>query len=210
MSFVTALKRPFSDVKKLALGAIVTLVPILNIGLQGYALRCATKKGNDLPEWNGFGSIWVQGLLALVISLIWSIPLMIVVGLTLGSVVFSLLKNPSGITSLIGTASGGFLISFLLGVLTAYLVPVALLQFANGSFSDAFALSRVFKKAFTSVWLVGWILAIVATVILGVIGMLLSAILAITIIGPIIVQLLVAFAGSVAGWSLLGEAYSAK
>ncbi len=210
MSFVTALKRPFTDVKKLGIGAVVTLVPILNIGLQGYALRCATKKGNDLPDWSDLGSIWVQGLLALIISLIWSIPLIIVVSLTLGSVVFSLLANPSGITSLISTATGGFLISFLVGLLTAYLVPVALLQFANGSFSDAFAFGKLFKKAFTGAWLVGWVFAIVATIIFGVIGMLLSALLAITIIGPIIVQVVVAFAGSVAGWSLLGEAYFAK
>ncbi|MDO8660514.1 MAG: DUF4013 domain-containing protein [Candidatus Woesearchaeota archaeon] len=210
MTFVTALKRPFTDIKSLILGAVVTIVPIVNIALQGYALSCATKKGNDLPEWSGFGSLWVKGLLALVISVIWSIPLMIVAGLTLGSVVFDLIDNPAGAVDLLGSAVLGTVLSGLVGLLTAYIVPVALLKFANGSFSDAFSFGEIFSKAFTSNWLVGWVLAIVAGAIIGAVGMLLSALLAITIIGPFIVQAIAGFSASVAGWTLLGEAYSAR
>ena len=210
MTFVTALKRPFMDIKNLILGTVVTVVPIVNIALQGYALRCATKKGNDLPEWSGFGSLWVKGLLALVISLIWSIPLIIVAGLTLGGVVFDLISNPAGAADLLGSAVLGTVLTGLVGLFTAYVVPIALLNFANGSFGDAFAFGKIFSKALTSSWLVGWVLAIFAGAIIGLVGMLLSALLAITIVGPIIVQAIAGFAASVAGWTLLGEAYSAR
>ncbi len=68
--------------KKILIGGVVTLVPILNFVAIGYALR-ATKNASEgqdlpLPEWDDWGGDFVRGLLLFLAGLIYSLPTIIV------------------------------------------------------------------------------------------------------------------------------------
>ena len=61
MSYLKAFQRPFQDLKKLTLGAILSGIPVLNVltGLfvTGYTAECARltfHQKNNLPEWKNF------------------------------------------------------------------------------------------------------------------------------------------------------------
>lgn len=69
---------------KILIGGLLSLVPILNVlTLYGYGLTTARnvmqKNPKPLPEWDNFGDILMKGLYAFVISLVYAIPVIIVV-----------------------------------------------------------------------------------------------------------------------------------
>lgn len=70
-------------IPKILIGAAVSLVPILNLALYGYALDVLKRVylGADLPlpEWDDFGDYFVRGLLVTIGILIWQLPLLIVI-----------------------------------------------------------------------------------------------------------------------------------
>ena len=204
MSFVNAIKKPYTNLKDLGIGLVVTLVPILNFATMGYALRCGTDKGDKLPDWSEFGDLWVKGLLGIIISLIWSIPYLAVMFLTVGTAVLGGMANPA---AMLGALGGGMIITMLLGLLTFYFVPIAVLNYANNGFGAAFAFGDIFKKAFTSKWFVSWILALVAAILVQIVATVLNMVLLITIIGPFIVMLLAIFSILVTSFTLYGEGY---
>ncbi|HEY0607916.1 MAG TPA: DUF4013 domain-containing protein [Herpetosiphonaceae bacterium] len=68
---------------KVLIGTLISLVPILNFVGVGYALDVTRNVNNGqetpLPEWNDFGGQFIRGLLAVIIQLIWSLPLLVLV-----------------------------------------------------------------------------------------------------------------------------------
>jgi len=48
-----AIKRPFSDVKKLLIGIVIQLIPIVNFMAIGYQLKCANAMEKSLNFQNG-------------------------------------------------------------------------------------------------------------------------------------------------------------
>jgi hypothetical protein len=70
-------------ISKILIGAAVSLVPILNLALYGYALDILKRvyQGADLPlpEWDDFGDYFVRGLLVTIGVLIWQIPILLFV-----------------------------------------------------------------------------------------------------------------------------------
>lgn len=68
-------------ISKILIGAAVSLVPILNLALYGYALDILKRVylGADLPlpEWDDFGDYFVRGLLVTVGVLIWQLPIIL-------------------------------------------------------------------------------------------------------------------------------------
>ena len=81
MDFETNFKKPFTDVKKLLIGILLSIVPVVNFLAVGYMLETARKsmkKDTSLPEWEGWGDLFVKGLLSIVIEAIYFIPAAIV------------------------------------------------------------------------------------------------------------------------------------
>lgn len=179
MDFTNAIKRPFSDFKKLLIGFLLAIIPIVNFFVGGYLLECARltfKKKNNLPEWTKWGDLFIHGLLTVLIALIYLIPVIVLVligvivsGLSLMS---SMLLDPKLLITGLLTAGPLLFIAALLYLLFIYIVPSAILTYAkNYKFGDAFDFGTVFKKAFTGTyllaWLVGALINIVLSVILG-------------------------------------------
>ena len=70
-------------ISKVLIGAAVSLVPILNLALYGYALDVLKRvyHGTDLPlpEWDDFGDYFMRGLLVVVGVFIWQLPVLLLI-----------------------------------------------------------------------------------------------------------------------------------
>lgn len=84
MDIARGLRFPFQDpewLKKIAIGSLVLLVPILNIAAIGFAVDTLRnvyhERETPLPSWNELGTLFVRGLLAVVVQLLWSLPLLV-------------------------------------------------------------------------------------------------------------------------------------
>lgn len=205
MDFGGALKRPFSDIKKLVIGIILYWIPIISLFAVGYSLECARltfKKKKTLPDWTGWGGLFVHGLLTAIISIIFMIPAIILFAIAVAMAGASLLSTlaTGSITALTGlmTSAPMFILSGLLFLLTAYVTPSAVLGYAKKfKFGDAFCFGTVFKKAFTGKYFVAWLVSTIVTIVLAaILGL-------IPIVGPAVAG----FIGIVISMTLLAEAY---
>ncbi|MBU4242306.1 MAG: DUF4013 domain-containing protein [Nanoarchaeota archaeon] len=201
MDFQSAFKKPFTDVKKLIIGILLSIVPIVNFFATGFMMETAKmemKKKKMLPEWAAWGDLFVKGLLAFVISILYALP-MIIIG---AYVAWPLLKSAIGTgvvpMAMWGGLSGGIAVVLLLGLLVAYIAPSALLHFVkDGKFGAAFQFGSVFKKAFKKEYFLAWIVAMLYSLVLGSI---LSYI-------PVIGSAASGFIAGVTMFSLLGEVF---
>lgn len=79
VEYLEALKRPFSDMKKLLIGIILGGIPLINLIVVGYTLVCtgftSVKISKDsLPEWENYGDLFMKGLMSAIIGFILFIP----------------------------------------------------------------------------------------------------------------------------------------
>ncbi len=221
VNFGEAIKRPFQDFKKLGIGALMYMIPIVNIVTiffsSGYGLECAKtgmKKKYKMPEWDDWGNLWIKGFLSFLIGLVYSIPLIIIAAIILGPILSSNLSalissNPQAIVSALGAVGSALIIVALIGLLTIYIIPIAIMLFVDkGKFSDAFELGIVFKKAFTSKYFSAWIILMIYSFAVSMVAELLSAITTITVILPLII---IGFANMIliiTSMTIFGEVYS--
>jgi len=68
-------------VKKLLIGGLISIVPILNLAAIGYALRAlrnvAADQPRPLPEWDDLGGDWARGLATAVAGFVYALPLIV-------------------------------------------------------------------------------------------------------------------------------------
>ncbi|MAG38941.1 hypothetical protein CMO90_02525 [Candidatus Woesearchaeota archaeon] len=167
--YIDALKRPFSDFKKLGIGFLFYVIPFVSIITRffalGYELECARtamKKQRKLPEWNNFGNLFVRGLLVLVIGIIYFIPLIILLIAFTWQFIPLLTPNmaPEEITNIVKDSIGyeKIIILFIVILLFTYILPIAILFFIRKyEFSDAFKIKEIFSKAFKWNYFGAWI-----------------------------------------------------
>ena len=224
--YIKAIKRPFSDFKKFTIGVILLLVPLLNIItgfiVRGYQLECSKEAKNKkykLPEWGNIKKHFIVGILSFIISFVYFLPALIVLIASFGKVIITLIQtaNPDfeSIASALTMAGViGAVIATILFVLTAYIMPIALLEFVNKyKFKDAFRIKKVFKKAFKGKYLGAVLLVVIYYIILSVItSTLLMAVGLIPYalasqVASVIFSAIVSFAFGVTAFTLIGEVY---
>lgn len=193
VEIMRAFWRVFTNIKSLIIGLIISFIPILNFAVYGFGLVCARKPYDKaLPSWRGFGRLWVQGLLVALIAIFYMMPAAIIFG-------FSTLVE--GFDILLG------ILTLIFGVFAYYFIPMAWLQYAHGSFKNAFQVRRiaglVSSWKYFGVWLATILVAIIVASVLQFIAML----LAITIVGPFIITGLTAFWLAVFTFTLYGQLY---
>lgn len=174
-----AIKRPFTDVKTLIIGIVLSYLAILLqpvlIGiipaflLAGYYLRSAetaSRRDFILPEFKDWGGLLVKGIVFTIITIVYMIPALIVfilsAGLSFGAVAGGLM---SGNTTSLAAAGGGMLagmgigfVGLILAIIAAYLLPIAVIRYAvEGSFGAAFHLGTVIHKALSVKYFVTWL-----------------------------------------------------
>jgi hypothetical protein len=92
MDFGTAFSYAFQDeewLKKIAIGAVLVLTGIGMIPVLGWMMEIVrrSKDGDySLPDWADFGTLFVDGLKAMAVGLIWAIPGIVIGGCIGGGV----------------------------------------------------------------------------------------------------------------------------
>ncbi len=139
-----AIQHPFEDtdwMKKIGIGALVNLVPVLNFAGIGYMLEIVRNNvaGRDLPlpEWNDIGGKLVEGLKLAVVFLVLGLPIFLLLCvMTAGMGGLAAVADQSGGDTaqalgagmgLLGIAIG--CISLIYGLFLAYLQPAIVMQF---------------------------------------------------------------------------------
>lgn len=147
-------------VRKALIALVMLVIPIVGwLILYGYMLRIMrqTALGVDvpLPEWDDFGGDFVRGFKGYVIQFIWYLPVLIV-GFCI-QFAFGLLGAAAGrgteaetIRTLLTVCAN--CLSFILGLMFAFIAPVFITRFAvTDRFAAAFALSEIFNETGRSV-----------------------------------------------------------
>jgi hypothetical protein len=210
MHYSAAFQRPFQDMKKFAVGWLLFMVPFVSLVTSlfayGYILNCAKtamKKQFKLPEWKDWEDLFVQGLLISIIGLLYFLPA-IVMSICFGLAALWLILT--GETSL--AVGIGLVASGLLGILTIYIVPCGILNYAKENhFKKAFAVCTVLKSSFTIKYFKAWIISILYAAVISLPAGLLVVAWLPSLIGPFVIMSTVSFVLSVTSVTLIGEAF---
>ena len=142
------LKRPFSDKQwpaKIAIGGVVSIVPILNFFAFGYIvnlIRQTLKKEEAiLPEWTNWGKLFTDGIMYFVIGLIYMIipGLIFGIGMALGGINL-------GILSMLFRAIVIFL-SSIVGLAATFILPMAICHYvATEDLKSAFSWKEIQER----------------------------------------------------------------
>lgn len=184
-------------VKNLVIGGLLNVfgflvLPVLIV--QGYyiaVLRTTIQGYDQMPAFQEWGTLLVDGLKAAVITFVYSI-----VPLILFVVLMSVLgagANGSSDGIIAGFGLLFLLLLFLAYALIAYLAPAALSHFAyEGSFGAAFDFGTITDVITHGEYLKAFVMAIVVGFLIGIVAIILQ----ITIIGIILLPWLYFYAGA--------------
>jgi len=139
VDIVEAFQAPINDqnwINKVVIGGLVNIVPIVNFLAIGYGLTYFSGLLKDdkagLPEWSDWGGLFIIGLKAFVIMLVYMI----------GVIIFGALST------IMGGMLGGIL-AFIIFLAVMFLLPIALLRFVQEGYSiaPAFAFKEIYDMA---------------------------------------------------------------
>lgn len=139
--YLEAVRRPFSNIRKLLWGAFLLFWPLINLMFFGYLYECARGAyfGKQvLPEWQNYGNLFLNGLKLFLISIIYTIPVYFL--LALASTFYLAVDDLLGFPL------------YLLSILVIYLLPVGMMNFmVHGRFN--FAFKKVLRRGFSWLYL---------------------------------------------------------
>ena len=205
-NYERAIKRPLGDIKTLVIGIILQMIPGVNLITTGFHLKCAKTAVNDdfnLPEFGEWGKLFITGLIAFLIELVYTLPALIVLFVSMGAAMFGMLTGATaGSNGLAFASLGGMGLGLILGLIltfiAAYISPLALISYAlDEKIGDAFKFKALVKKSLNVKYLLVWIVSLAYTLILtGVLSII-----------PFIGTAAGMFIGLVTSMTLIGEAY---
>jgi hypothetical protein len=139
---------------------------LLSIPLMGYTLK-VLRGEKPAPEVTGWGTLIIDGIKYLIISLIWAIPALIIFFLMLGSMIGALMSgNTSAAMGLIGGAIVGFIVFIIVAIITGLLATIGIIRFARtGSMGEAFNFGAILE----TIGKIGWVSYFIAILIIGII-----------------------------------------
>ena len=188
---------PFEDqewISKLGLGAIISLVPILNFAWSGYLVGIIRNVMNNdaepLPTWDNLEKNFSEGLILFGAGLVYAFPILVALclplGVTASSSLFSGNRGMEDIARTL-TGAGGVLFFCFLGILLLYglllsiLYPAILVMFSReGTFASCFKLGEAFalisKNAgpFFTAWILSVAASLGAGLLVGFVNMVVS------------------------------------
>jgi len=193
-------------VTKVLIGGVLSLVPIVNLVVVGYALKALKNvaEGGEqpLPAWDDFGEYFVQGLVSTLATLVWALPI-IIIG-TVMAVLSTMIGYDSTQASRVAMpyALCSWSVSCVSGIYGLFLglvLPAAYIEYAiHGDWGAFFRCGNMFRfiKANLGNYIIALLLAAVAQFIAS-FGIILC------MIGIAFTQ----FWATLAGSHLLGQVY---
>lgn len=174
-------KKLFGDLGRLLILIVISVIPIVNLIMLGYAIKVAkeTPDSNQPPALIQYGSLFIDGLKAIVVGIVYLIIPLVIVGI--GSLGFLV----PGMPSIVG--AGLAIVFSIIGLIVLFVVCIiflmAIVNFAKyGSISKAFAFSEIFGIIKN----VGWGSYILWAIVMFIIIVIEGAIASIPVIGWII------------------------
>jgi len=197
MDYGTFIGNSFSYVKegvidkvnKWILLMVATL--ILAIPLMGYVLEIYRGK-TPAPEVENWTKLFVDGILYLIIALIYAIPIIILEFLIVGTAFATMGNNPGAMMA--GLAGAGILtvILVIVAIIIAIISPIGIIRFARtGNVGEAFNFGEILATIKKIGWLSYILALIIVMIVVGIPGVILWLImaglaLALSIIGIVI------------------------
>lgn len=164
----------FSDLGRLLILVILSIIPILNFIMVGYAAKVARESpdGNTPPPLTGYASLFIEGLKVVVVGIIYMIIPLILIGPSIIGFI-SIPMIPEAPRLFVG---GVALITFFAGLILAILASIVFYMgimnmIKKNSFSKAFAFGEILETIGNVGWgmYILWIIALV--VILAIVGL---------------------------------------
>jgi hypothetical protein len=205
MNLAKALSYPFEDkqwASKIAMGALISIVPILNFAWLGYIVGLIRRviKGDPLPlpGWDDLGKKFMDGLILFLAGLVYALPAILLIGGMLVIWLPAILagsNSTQGVTNaLIATGSVISLslicVLILYGLALSIAFPAIYVEYAiKGTFASCFDFKDIFARikknagAFFTAWGVYLGISIGASLAAGIVGALLGWI---PCLGPLI------------------------
>lgn len=197
---------PFDDedwVKKLIIGAVLMIIPIVNFITIGYMIRTmrnvAEGQAKPLPEWDQWGDDFMKGLLVAVAGFVYALPILLANGLMaiLGAIAGS--ANSDGVQGVMALCTTVLsCLSGLWGLVIALVIPAAVLKYAQeGEFGSFFKFGEIIQwiRDHLKDYIVAVLVILVARILAGLgiiacgIGILFTMFWATLIMGHILGQL---------------------
>ncbi len=174
-------------IKKLGIGTLVNLVPILNFAWLGYIVEMLRNVQQDdprpLPEWDDFGGKFMKGLMLGLANLVYALPIILVMCVVWGVMMIpAMAEQGNGDSGALGGAFG--LVSILLfccigiyGLALSFVGPAILINFAReGSFGSCFQFSAISQiitqntQAYLTAWGIGILVSLGVGLAVGLLG----------------------------------------
>jgi len=187
MDFGKAFSFMFEDpdwVKKVLLGGVISLVPILNFAATGYSLevtrRVIHNEPRPLPEWDDIGGKLVKGLLYTVIAFVYALPILLLVCLMQGGL--AVLGGAASSSSRSSDAAGGAAaiisicfscLMLIYGIFMGIVLPAAIGNYAaKDQFGAAFRFGDIVSlvQKNISVYLMVLVIEIAAALVASIVG----------------------------------------
>jgi len=184
MEIGESIKYPTTDndwIKKVVIGGILGMIPIVNFIVQGYYLKIlkgSIENKSGMPEWEDWGNLFIKGLIVFIISIIYMLIPIIVISISVGGAILAAISGGTeAMIAAIGAAAGGLLIAFILMLISLLLLPMALAIYAKEeSFGSAFRFGEIINRIFSNfgsyilVYLVIIVLGIIVGIITGILN----------------------------------------
>lgn len=153
MDIIESVKFPSTDVgwvKKILIGGILLIIPIINLIIGGYyikTLRGSIEGKPGLPEWDDWGDLFIKGLMVAIIGFIYMLIPLIVLFVSIGGAVTAAISSGDFSAASISAIVGGSMFSMVLMLIVCLVLPMALSIYAKeDSIGAAFRIGEILSR----------------------------------------------------------------
>lgn len=177
-------------ISKLLIGALISIIPLVNIAWGGYTTEIIRRVSRDdaepLAGWDNFGKYFIDGLILVIAGMIYALPIIILI-IPLFPVFISA-AQARGDTQSALTALGVGLAVILACLIVLYLLflsllyPAVQINFARyGTFGSCFQIGKIIKLVSGNLgnFVVAWLAYLAVSILAGMVGGTVASILAI-------------------------------
>ncbi|WP_380675602.1 DUF4013 domain-containing protein [Salinigranum sp. GCM10025319] len=161
-----------------AIGTVLTILSFLiipGILLYGYlvrALRAGMDGASEPPEFDDWGTLFVEGLVATVILFVYQLIPIIIFAVTVGGSIAAIASGSEAGAGL-GFAGffGGFVLTFVLALVFGYIGLIGVANYAReGGIGAGFDIGVITDVATDSDYAIPWAIGVVILIVAGVVG----------------------------------------
>ena len=154
---------------------------LLGIPLMGYAMK-VLRGEKPAPEVDEWGTLFIDGIKAWIVSLIYAIPIIIVGFIVAGASAAAFISgNYSAMMAAFGAMALGGLVIFVLGIIIVVFEVIGIVRFARtGSIGEAFNMSAILA----TINKIGWVPYIIALIVLMIVAIIIAIIAGILMMIP--------------------------